>query len=123
MLALYQPLLAAACRCRDGEKTGAGVVSSQVLVTHFYKIEEQIGNSGGPMVPLYAARIEDLGPGGFVKFECAACGHDALIPPSSLLNGLRLPPYTPVLDLERRLRCRECDQRGKATVSIRWAAM
>jgi hypothetical protein len=72
------------------------------------------------MVPLYAARIEDLGPGDFVKFECAACGHDALIPPSSLLNGLRLPPATRVLDLERRLRCRECDERGKATVSVRW---
>src|SRR5438874_5311350 len=26
----------------------------------------------------------------------------------SLLNSLRLPPYTPVLDLEPRLRCREC---------------
>jgi hypothetical protein len=59
------------------------------------------------MVPLYAARIE--------------CGHDILIPPSSLLNGLRLPPYTPVGDLEPRLRCRECDARGKAVVSIRWA--
>jgi hypothetical protein len=43
------------------------------------------------MVPLYAARIEDLGPGDFVRLECIACGHDALIPPSSLLNGLRLP--------------------------------
>jgi hypothetical protein len=30
-----------------------------------------------------------------------------------LLNGLRLPPYTPVLELEPRLRCRECDARGK----------
>ena len=74
------------------------------------------------MVPLYATRIEDLGPRDFVRFECAACGHDALIPHSSLLNGLRLPPYTPVLDLEPRLRCRECDARGKAFVSIRWAA-
>ena len=46
----------------------------------------------------------------------------ALIPPSSLLNGLWLPPATRVLDLERRLRCRECDQRGKAIVSIKWAA-
>jgi len=40
------------------------------------------------MVPLYAARIEDLGPGDFVRVECIACGHDALIPPSSLLHGL-----------------------------------
>src|SRR5438067_9532032 len=44
-----------------------------------------------------------------------------LIPPSSLLNGLRLPPYNPVLDLEPRLRCRECDARGKVVVSIKWA--
>src|SRR5436190_2460116 len=56
-----------------------------------------------------------------MKFECAACGHDALIPPSSLLHGLRLPPYTPVLDLEPRLRWRECDPRRKAVVSIRSA--
>ena len=74
------------------------------------------------MVPLYAARIEDLGPGDFVRVECIACGHDELIPHSSLLHGLRLPRYTPpLLDLEPRLRCRECDARGKAVVSIRWA--
>ena len=52
----------------------------------------------------------------------SSCGHDALIPPSSLLNGLQLPPYTPVLDLEPRLRCRECGRRGKAIVSIKWSA-
>jgi len=63
------------------------------------------------MMPLYAARVEDIGPGDFVKFKCAACGHDALIPPSSLLTGLRLPWTTRVLDLARRLRCRECDAR------------
>ena len=72
------------------------------------------------MVPLYTTRIEDLGPGDFVKFECV-CGRDLLIPPSSLLNGLRLPPATRVLDLKQRLRCRECDQRGKAIVSIKWS--
>jgi len=75
------------------------------------------------MVPLYAARIADLGPGDFVKVSCIACGHGELIPPASLLHGLRLPPYTPVLDLEPRLRCRECDARGKAVVSIKWAAV
>ena len=72
------------------------------------------------MVPLYAARIEDLGPGDFVKVECAACGHDTLIPPNALLQGLRLQPTTRVLDLEPRFRCRECDARGKAVVSVRW---
>jgi len=73
------------------------------------------------MVPLYAARIEDLGPGDFVQVRCIACGHDVLIPPASLLHELWLPPTTPVLDLEPRLRCRGCDARGKAVVSIRWA--
>jgi hypothetical protein len=71
--------------------------------------------------PLYAVRIEDLGPVDFVKVECAACGHDELIPASALLQGLRLPPTTRVLDLEARLRCWECDARGKAVVSIKWA--
>jgi hypothetical protein len=38
-----------------------------------------------------------------------------------LLQGWRLPPHLRVLDLERRFRCRECDQRGKVALSIRWA--
>ncbi len=71
------------------------------------------------MVPLYAARIEDLGPGDFVRVECAACGHDALIHPSALPN-LQFQPQDLVLGLERRLRCRECDTKGKVVVSIRW---
>ena len=33
------------------------------------------------MAPLYAARIEDLGPGYFVKIDCASCGHTALLTP------------------------------------------
>jgi hypothetical protein len=72
------------------------------------------------MMPLYAARIEDLGPGDFVKMECGACGHDTLIPASALLQGLRLSSASLVLDLQPRLRCRECDARGKAVVSIKW---
>ena len=71
------------------------------------------------MRPLYEARIRDLGPGDFVKVECV-CGHSELIPSSGLQQGLRLPPYTPVLDLERRFRCRECDRRGRVVISIRW---
>jgi len=75
----------------------------------------------GAMRPLYDARIEDLGPGDFLKVECAACGHYELVPPIGLLQGWRLPPYMRVLDLEPRFRCRECDQRGKVVLSIRWA--
>ena len=43
---------------------------------------------GGEMLPLYAARIEDLGRGDFVKVDCAACHHVALLAPEFLL---RLP--------------------------------
>jgi hypothetical protein len=73
------------------------------------------------MKALYAARIEDLGPGDLVKVECAACGHDVLITRSALLHGLRLAPATRVLGIwSAGLRCRECDAKGKAVVSVRW---
>lgn len=70
------------------------------------------------MVPLYAARIEDLKPGDVVLVECGACGHTMAIPYSGLVHGLRLAPIERVLDLAPRLRCRECDAKGKAVVSI-----
>jgi rubredoxin len=74
------------------------------------------------MKMLYEARIADLGSGDFVRVECASCGHEELIPAIGLQQGLRLPPDTLVLDLKRRMRCRECDAKGKAVVSIRWGA-
>jgi hypothetical protein len=36
------------------------------------------------MLPLYAARIEDLGQGDFVKVDCAACHHVALLTTEAL---------------------------------------
>ena len=50
------------------------------------------------MVPLYAARIEDLGPSDLVKVDCGACGHTALLGSASL-SRLRLSPHHKVLDL------------------------
>jgi hypothetical protein len=42
------------------------------------------------MLPLYATRIEDLGQGDFVKVDCAACHHVALLTPEALRRiGLR----------------------------------
>jgi hypothetical protein len=38
------------------------------------------------MVPLYLARIEDLGRGDLVKVDCAACHHVALLTPEFLLR-------------------------------------
>jgi hypothetical protein len=45
------------------------------------------------MLPLHLARIEDLGHGDFVKVDCAACHHVALLTPVFLLKlGLDLVP-------------------------------
>jgi hypothetical protein len=49
-----------------------------------------------------------------------ACGHTELVPHTGLQAGLRLPPYTYILDLEPRFRCRECDAKGKVAVTVRW---
>jgi ribosomal protein S27E len=72
------------------------------------------------MLPLYAARIEDLGLGDFVKVDCATCHHVAVLAPEFLLR-LGLNPQTKVLDLKERVRCRGCGKRGRALVSIKWA--
>jgi hypothetical protein len=71
------------------------------------------------MVPLYAACIEDLGPGDFVKVDCA-CGHTALLA-AGFLPRLGLSPQRKVLDLKERVRCRGCGVRATAVVSIKWA--
>ena len=72
------------------------------------------------MVPLHLARIEDLGPGDFVKVDCAVCEHTALLTPA-FLSRPGLSPRSKVLDLQNRVRCRNCDVRGQAVVSIKWA--
>ena len=74
------------------------------------------------MVPLYAARVQDLGPGDVVVFRCGACGHTAELPLSALIQGLGLKPTEKVLDLERRLRCWLCYAKDQAAVSIKWNA-
>jgi hypothetical protein len=49
------------------------------------------------MLPLYSAWIEDLEPGEFVKVDCAACHHVALLTPEALLR-VGLSPAAKVLD-------------------------
>ena len=71
------------------------------------------------MLPLYAARIEDLRLGDFVKVDCAACDHVALLTPEALRKA-GLSPAAKVLDLKGRLRCRGCGMKGLAVVSIKW---
>jgi len=72
------------------------------------------------MVPLYLARIGDLGRGDQVKVNCGACDHVALLTPDALLIRLGGDRGAKVLDLEERLRCGGCGRRGRAVVSIKW---
>jgi hypothetical protein len=70
------------------------------------------------MVPLYAARLEDLGPGDLVKVECV-CGHSELLT-AQMLATASVKRSEKILDLQAKMRCRECDKRGRVVVSIRW---
>jgi adenine-specific DNA-methyltransferase len=66
----------------------------------------------------YPARIADLDPADLIRVKCSVCGHDNLIQPASLADGVRLGPDSRITDLAPRLRCRECDIKGRAVVSI-----
>jgi hypothetical protein len=66
---------------------------------------ERTENIRREMVPLYAVRIEDLGPSDFVKIDYAACGHTALLRPAFLAR-FGLKPRHKLLDLKDRVRCR-----------------
>jgi len=68
---------------------------------------------------LYEARLEHLGPGDLVKIECP-CGHSELLT-AAMLATAGVNPYETILDLQHKLRCRECNVRGRAVISIRWA--
>ncbi len=75
------------------------------------------------MVPLYTARVQDLGPDDVAVFSCGACGHTAELWRSLLIGGLGLQPTDKVLDLEHWFRCRLCLAKNQATLSIKWKAM
>jgi hypothetical protein len=83
----------------------------------FYRTFQE--HASGRDAALYLARIEDLGRGYFVKVDCAACRHVALLTPDFLLR-LGLSPAAKVLDLNGRVRCRGCGAKGRAVVSIKW---
>ena len=70
------------------------------------------------MVPLYAARIADLGPGDLLVVE-GVCGHIERLT-ARMLATAGAGTEDKIADLAPRLRCRECDDRGKM-VSIRGA--
>jgi hypothetical protein len=71
------------------------------------------------VVPFYAVRVSDLGAGNFVRIECA-CGHVERLT-AAMLTTAGVGPQEKVQGLESRMRCRECDEKGRAVISIRWA--
>jgi len=70
------------------------------------------------MVPLYAARLSDLGPDDFVQVEFG-CGHVELLT-AAMLATAGVGPDHKVLDIQARLKCRDCRWRGRAVVSVGW---
>ncbi len=56
------------------------------------------------MVPLCAARVQDLGPEDVAVFKCDACEYAAEIPPSGLLRRLGLKLRAWLLALARGTR-------------------
>lgn len=63
------------------------------------------------VVPLYAARITDLGPGDFPVVE-SLCGHAERLT-ARMLATAGAGADDKIANLAPRLRCRECDDRGK----------
>ena len=72
------------------------------------------------MVPFYAARVSDLGPSDFVQVECI-CGHTEQLTAAMLITA-DVGADCKIQDLGARMRCRGCDETGRALIPIRWAA-
>ena len=72
------------------------------------------------MVPYTVALLSDLGAGDFLTVKCAACEHEGVLAGIDALR--RRAGNIRVADLAPLLRCRECDQKGKVIINIKWAA-
>ncbi len=70
------------------------------------------------MRAIYDARISGSGLGDLVAVE-RGCGHTETLT-ASMLTTAGVAPQDKIQDLTGRLRCRECDAKGRAVVSIKW---
>jgi DNA-directed RNA polymerase subunit RPC12/RpoP len=69
--------------------------------------------------PRYAIRLEDLRAWHVIFATCAACGKRTHIGAKLFQHGR--PPFTRLLDLERKLRCGSCGNRRGNTFSVSMA--
>ncbi len=67
--------------------------------------------------PRYAFRLEDLRQWHIIEAVCWQCNRTAVIRHDVLKRGR--PLHARVVDLEAKLRCKECDRRGGHSLSIR----
>jgi hypothetical protein len=66
--------------------------------------------------PRYDFRLEDLRVFHLVRANCHACAHNAIVSNAMLLQGR--PGYTRLMSLERQLRCRKYEARGRASLEV-----
>jgi hypothetical protein len=69
--------------------------------------------------PRYAIRLDDLRAWHVIVATCAACRKRTHIDARLLQHGR--PPYTRLLDLERKLRCGSCGNHHGNTLSVSMA--
>ena len=77
-------------------------------------MEEQNDN----IVPMYAARVENLTHADVVRVLCT-CGHKSAV--SVAIIKQRVPGYMPVDAIARVMRCRRCNAKGDCEVDARAA--
>jgi hypothetical protein len=82
-------------------------------------IQNKQATESATVKAFWDARVGDLRPGDFVKVECL-CGHTEMLT-GAMLRTAGLSEHEPIRGLDRRLRCRECDAKGKVELSIKWA--
>jgi hypothetical protein len=79
-------------------------------------IDEGQERASPPVPPRDTFRLDDLRAFHLVRASCHACGHKAIIPNATVLQGR--PGATRLVMVERRLRCRKCGAKGRASLEV-----
>ena len=85
-------------------------------VVRFTQVRRSVQQTQKFPPPLYAARVSDLRPTEYVRVRCE-CGRAEVLT-SATLSRSGVSPKQKLTDLGRGMRCRRCEERGCALVSI-----
>ena len=72
--------------------------------------------SENTLPPRYAFRLEDLRAWHIVTAWCVGCGRTVVLAHETLWRGR--PRHTRLVELERRLRCTRCGERGTHRLAV-----